>query len=289
MKTSLMTTVIATLVLTAVSASAQSESMSMNQSKETFEKSKETSNISATSKAQALHTDSVYFSMPREDMTYTEFGAFTQKQKFNTDIKNSEANRSNSADNKAFYFEHSRGLMENLAVDFNLDYFMKDEAAFRNSSGVNKAMIGLRSYFEAMDVKWIYGGALTYLPDGESNDNSSKLAVSAKIGFEEAVDIARWGAEIAASTQDNVYFQNSLNLVGFFEMPFVKSVDFGVTAGADITRISASEQANFVKAYGQYNIDAVSAAQIHLQQNNTKKDSLSMTESEAGLALTRVF
>lgn len=287
MRISLMTTVIAALLIAGVTASAQSESMNMNESTQTFEKSKETSNISAISKAQALHTESVYFSMPREDMTFTEFGAFTQKQKFNTATTNQAAG--NTANNQAFYFKHSRGLMENIALDFNLDYFMKDETAFRNSSGVNEAMVGLRSYFDAMDVKWIYGGALTYLPDGEALDDGSKLAVSAKIGFEEAVDIARWGAELAVSTKDHVFFQNSFNLIGFFEMPFVKSFDLGVTAGADITRISASEQANFVKAYGQYNIDAVSAAQIRLQQNNTKKDNLSMTESEAGLSLTRVF
>lgn len=289
MRISLMTTVIAALLIAGVSASAQSESMNMNESTQTFEKSMETSNISAASRAQALHTDSVYFSMPREDMTFTEFGAFTQKQKFNTAIADSESTRNNSANNQAFYFKHSRGLTENVALDFNLDYYMKDETAFRNSSGVNEALIGLRSYFEAMDVTWVYGGAFTYLPDGESQDNASKLAVMAKFGFEESVDIARWGAEIAASTKDNVYFQNSFNLIGFFEMPFVKSFDVGVTAGADITRISASEQANFVKAYGQYNIDAVSAAQLRLQQNNVKKDSFSMTESEAGLSLTRVF
>jgi hypothetical protein len=140
-----------------------------------------------------------------------------------------------------------------------------------------------------MGMNWVYGGNLTYLPDGEFLDKSSKVTAAAKIGFEEAVDIARWGLQFEASTKDSFYFQNQTNLVAFFELPFVKNFNVGVTAGADLTKVSANEQNNFAAAYGQWSIDSVSAAQLNVKQTNQKKYDNSLTESEVGLALNRVF
>ncbi len=138
-------------------------------------------------------------------------------------------------------------------------------------------------------MKWIYGAHLIYLPEGENRDRSSKLAVAAKIGFEEHVDIARWGAEAEASSKDTAFFQNQLNLIGFFEMPFVKQLNMGVSAALDVTKLSESEQHNHVKVYGQYVIDPVSAAQMSLKQINEKSSGLAITETEIGLAMTKVF
>ncbi len=241
--------------------------------------------LSAKSKNEALSTESIHYSLPRLDMTYMELGAYNQRQNF----KSSPVEDKTNLNNQVFYFKHSRGLMENLALDFNLDYFLRDEKATALSSGVNELSLGLRSRFEAMEMKWIYGAHLIYLPDGEKMDSTSKLAANATIGFEEAVDIARWGVEAEVSTKDSAFFRDQFNLIGFFEMPFVKQLNMGVSAGMDITKLSANEQNNFVKVYGQYVIDPVSSAQASLRQNNEKSSDLSITETEIGLAMTRVF
>lgn len=267
-----------------LSAAAQFETSNPSES---FLKSSETYNLQANSRNQALITDSIYYSLPEEDMTFIELGAFNQRQK--AKLNRRAVDERDASNNQAFYFKHSRGLYQDLALDFNLDYFMQDENAFGRSTGVNEAMLGLRSHFQYFGMNWIYGGGLTYIPDGEYRDNSSKLAVAAKIGFEEAVDIARWGFEVEGSTKDTAFFQNQLNLMGFFEMPFVKDINMGVNAGADITKVSANQQSNFARVYGQYNIDAVSAAQVNIKQLNQKNGDLSLSESELGLALTRVF
>ena len=278
-------TALAVLVISATQASAQDSTYS-NENSSTFLKSNETSNIAATNRSQALITDSMHYALPHEDMTYMELGAYNQRQKARLTDATAD---SNAANNQAFYFKHSRGLYENLALDFNLDYFMQEENAFGRSTGVNEGLLGLRSNFEAAGLTWVYGGNLTYIPDGEYGDADSKVAVAAKIGFEEAVDIARWGFETEASTKDSAFFQNQLNLIGFFEMPFIKNLNMGVTAGADITKISASQQNNFAKVYGQFNLDAVSGAQVSFKQTNQKNESASLSESEIGAALNRVF
>lgn len=240
---------------------------------------------SAKNRVEALSTESIHYSLPHKDMTYMELGAYNQRQNF----KNSFASDKENLNNQVFYFQHSRGLAENIAMDFNLDYFLRDEKATELSSGVNELSLGLRSHFEGFAMKWVYGAHLIYLPDGENLDRSSKLAAAAKIGFEEHVDIARWGAEVEASSKDTAFFQNQLNLIGFFEMPFVKQLNMGVSAALDVTKLSDSEQHNYVKVYGQYVIDPVSAAQLSLKQINEKSSNLAITDTEIGLAMTRVF
>lgn len=287
MKNQILATLAASLLMGSSLAMAQSQSLtidSTNQSTVTFEKSKETSNIAASNRSQALITDSIYYSLPHEDMTFIELGAFSQRQSTKTFTSSDKSKFSN----QVFFFKHSRGLSEDIALDFNLDYFIRDENSAR-ATGVNEALLGARSHFEGLGMNWIYGAHLIYLPDGEALDNSSKLAIAAKIGFEEAVDIARWGIETELSTKDSAFFQNSFNLLGFFEIPFVKTFNMGVSAGADLTKLTASQQNNFAKVYGQYNIDAVSGAQLSLRQVNQKDGDSTLTETEAGLALTRVF
>lgn len=267
-------TVLMTFALAGTTALAQ------NQTTITFEKAKETENLAASNRSQALVTDSMYYSLPHEDMTFLKLGAFNQRE--------NRRDLDSKMNNQVFFFNHSRGLTENLALDFNLNYFVRDERSSR-STGIEEAAIGARSHFEAAGMNWIYGGNLMYLPEGESLDSSSKVALAARIGFEEAVDIARWGIEAEATTKDSAFFKQSLNLIGFFEIPFVKSFNMGVSAGTDFTKMTSSQQNNFARVYGQYNIDNVSAAQLNLKQTNEKNSDASLTDSEVGIALTRVF
>ena len=239
--------------------------------------------ISASSRSQALQTESIYYSLPRAEMTYLELGTYTQAQTFRApNVENTHLA------NQAFFFNHSRGLTDELALDFGMDYFLRDNASNYGTTGINKASLGARSHFDAMNVSWIYGAAIGYLPENELLTNN-KFVASGKIGFEERVDIAKWGMETELTTQDSAYFHDQLNLIGFFEIPFARQFNVGVAGGADLEHLSNSDQNNFARAYGQYAIEKVSAVQATLKQSNQKSGNQSLTQTEIGLSLNRVF
>ena len=239
--------------------------------------------ISASSRAQALQTQSIYYSLPRAEMTYLELGTYTQAQTFRSDAADTSRLR-----NQAFFFNHSRGLSDEVALDFGLDYFLRDNDSNYGTTGINQASLGARSHFDAMDVNWVYGANVGYLPENEMLTNN-KLVLSGKIGFEERVDIAKWGMESEYSTKDSAYFHDQLNLVGFFEIPFAPQFNVGIAGGLDVAHMSNSDQNNFARAYGQYAFEKVSAVQASLKQSNQKSGSDSLTETEIGLSLNRVF
>ncbi len=240
--------------------------------------------VTASSRSEALITESQYYSLPHKDMTYFDLGTYNQRQKYDSDIS-----KNNRLSNQVFYFNHARGLSQNVALDFNLDYSVRDENSVQGSTGVNSMILGLRSHFNAMGMQWIYGANMGYLPQGELRASDSKAVVTARIGFEETVDIARWGAELVGSSQNTAFFDDQLNLQAFFEMPFVRRFDVGVSAGADINHLSSSAYNNFARVYGDASLDSVSSARLSLRQNNQMKESASLSEAEVGLALTRVF
>lgn len=242
--------------------------------------------LEASSKSEALQTQSIYYSLPRKDMTYLELGAFNQGQDFRT-----EATGTDRLNNQAFFFNHSRGLTEELALDFNVNYFLRDNNTNYGSTGIGQASLGGRSHFDAMELNWVYGAYLTYLPDGQYLNDGDKFAVTGKIGFEETVDIAKWGLEAQLSTQNTQLFDQTAMFIGFFEIPFVNKVNVGISGGADLARAGNlnTDHNNFARAYAQYAFDKVSAVQANLKQVNQKEDGNSLSETEVGLALNRVF
>ncbi len=78
---------------------------------------------SAKNRTEALSTESIHYSLPHKDMTHMELGAYNQRQNF----RNSFVDGKENLNNQVFYFQHSRGIAENIAMDFNLDYFLRDE------------------------------------------------------------------------------------------------------------------------------------------------------------------
>jgi hypothetical protein len=266
------------------SAFAASETLSLNSVSASASQIHDTMNIAAKNKAEALQTESMFYSLPRAEMTFIELGAYTQKQ----NVKMQTEYRNRNLNNQAFFFKHSRGLNDYVALDFAISYFMLDGSADR-SSGVNETTLGLRSSFEALDLNWVYGGNLGYIPNGEYQDGTSRVALTANIGFEEAVDIARWGVQMEGTSKDSYYSQNQMHLIGFFEIPFVQKLNMGVSAGVDLTRLNGSDQNNFASVYGQYAVEAVSAVQLSLKQINQKSGNSETTDAEVGLSLNRVF
>jgi hypothetical protein len=216
-------------------AFAATETMSLGSSSVSASQVHDSMNLAAKNKAEALQTDSMYYSLPRAEMTFIEIGALTQRQ----NVKGRE-----NLNNQAFFFKHSRGLSDQVALDFGINYFMLDSSSAR-SSGVNETNIGLRSNFQAANIAWVYGANLAYIPNGEFQDTSSRVALTANIGFEEAVDIARWGMQFEGTSKDSLYSQSQAHLIGFFEVPFVQKLNVGVSAGIDATRLNDSEQNNF--------------------------------------------
>lgn len=270
-------------------AHASQDSMSLPAITTTSASTTETvRDIAARSREQALLTESVYYSLPRENMSSFEMGGYslrTNERRNGNFIFPDES----SQRGQGLYFKHSRGVLEKVALDFDLNYAWPDQSASNQYSGINHLSLGGRSLFQGLGLNWVYGGALTYLPNGEINDRDSKTTVSAKIGFEERVDIARWGLETQVSSQNTLFADEQLNLVGFFEIPFITTLKMGASAGADVRSLGTDKQSNFARIYGRYSMDKVSDAQLAVQQTNQQSNILKQSDAEVSLSMSRVF
>ncbi len=244
--------------------------------------------LSAQSREQALATESLHYSLPRENMSYFEMGGYSQRSNARlTPNQGSEAKASLTS--QGLYFNHSRGIFETFALDFSLNYAWPEPSAADQYSGINSFGLGARSLFEGLGLTWVYGASATYLPNGELLESNSKTALSAQIGFEERVDIARWGMQTQVSSQNTLFAREQFNLIGFFEIPFVTRLKMGASAGADLRSLGGSDQSNFARIYGRFSLDKVSDAQIALSQTNDQNENIRRSDAEISLAMTRVF
>lgn len=235
--------------------------------------------ITANSRNEALIATSDFNALPREDMTYLEIGGYGQRADFGSSVQN----------NNVFYFEHSRGITDSFALDFNLDYTAKDSSATTGSTGISRSALGGRSNFASLGMNWIYGANLVYVPETRLRGSGRELAIAGQFGFEENVDIATWGLQIDVSSENTNYSTSQSNFTGFFEMPFVANFNMGLSGGIDLASIDAETQRNHAKIYGKYSVDRVSAVQVFAKQQNEKINSNDSTSNEMGLALSRVF
>jgi len=240
--------------------------------------------VAAGSRSEALKTESSFYSVPRQDMTYFEVGAYNQRQNYSVNQEDTKTN------DQAFFFQHSRGLTEDLALDFGFNYFMHDQNSRNNSTGINRISLGGKSTFEGIwGLSWVYGAHVAYLPQGENSTSDSKAIILGQIGFEERVDIARWGLQFAPTTEDGIFSKDQFTFEGFFEIPVVRSFDLGIQGGADLAHLTDQEQENYAQFYGQYGFDKVSAAKVFLRQRSAKSFEQTASLTEAGLSISKVF
>lgn len=232
-------------------------------------------------KSDALSTQSIYFSLPKD------FGSITQVGGYN---KNQSLKGGEDFQSQIFYFSHSYGVSEELALDLSLDYLLADKDS-NASSGIDVAAATARSSFKALGVNWVYGGSLLFLSN-ESQDSSasSEAGLAAKIGFEETSGVARWGVETEVTSKDSTYYDNQWNLIGFFEMPFFKELTLGANAGIDFIGFDGAPKNSFGKLFAEYALDASSAAQLSLKQIAEESDGFaSLSETQVGVGLNKVF
>ncbi len=238
--------------------------------------------IAASSRSEALKTDSAFYSVPKKDMSYFELGGYRQGE-------TTKEMQTQNLTNQVFYFNHSRGLTEDIALDFAFDYVMRDASAQTRTTGVNQVSLGARSTFEFLSMNWIYGAHAIYIPNGEARDSRIKSAVQGEIGFEENVDIAKWGLQLVPTTRQAMLNKEQMYLQGFFEVPVINSLNLGIQGGADMLHLANNEQENYAQFYGQYMIDKVSSAKVFMRERTANLNSTSVTDTEAGLAVSKVF
>lgn len=248
--------------------------------------------IVAGSRTEALKTEASFYSVPKKDMSYFELGGYRQGETVKSSGYDQYYNlekQTQNLTNQVFYFNHSRGLTEDIALDFSFDYVMRDASAQTRTTGVNQVSLGARSTFEFLSMNWVYGAHAIYIPNGEVRDSNVKAAVQAEIGFEENVDIAKWGLQLAPTTRQALLNKEQMYLQGFFEVPVVSSVNLGIQGGADMLHLANNEQENYAQFYGQYMIDKVSSAKVFMRERTANLKSTSVTDTEAGLAVSKVF
>lgn len=244
--------------------------------------------IAANSRAEALKTESTFYSVPRAEMSFFEIGGYRQSE--TTRFAGYEAEDGKTYNNQMFYFNHSRGLTDDIAIDFSFDYLMRDSSAQYRTTGVEQVAVGLRSTFDFMDMKWVYGAHAAYIPNGEIANKSTKAVVDGEIGFEETVDIAKWGVQLTPTSRRGLLSGQQMYLNGFFEVPIVNAAILGLQAGADTLHLSKdSEQENYAQFYGQYLFDKVSSAKMFIREKNATMAGRSVTDAEVGLGFSRVF
>lgn len=241
--------------------------------------------IAASSRFEALKTDSAFYSVPKKDMSFFELGGYRQGEIVKTNGYSEKQNLTN----QVFYFNHSRGLTDEAALDFSFDYFMRDASAQTRTTGINQVSLGARSTFEFLSMNWIYGAHVIYIPNGEARDSKIKAAVQAEIGFEENVDIAKWGLQIVPTTRQAMLNKEQMYLQGFFEVPVINALNLGIQGGADMMHLANDEQENYAQFYGQYMIDKVSSVKLFMRERSASLGSSSVTDTEAGLGVSKVF
>lgn len=231
-------------------------------------------------RADALSTDSIYYSLPQANRSMIEIGGYSQDRKSSGTSAEMKSN--------VFNFKQTKGLSNNVAVNFGLDYFLVDESSSTYSSGISEITLGARSSFLSSGLKWIYGMNVSYIGNDDASDGTNVIiGGAAKIGFEKNSSNSRWGLETEATTKNNTYTSNRINLVGFFEFPFFRQITIGTAAGLDMTSFNLDKQNSFGKIYSQYELDSSAAVQLMVKQSVESRRSQS--ETQAGLALNKVF
>ncbi len=248
--------------------------------------------IAASSRSEALKTYSAFYSVPKKDMSFFELGGYRQGETVKSNGYNENyvyEKQTQNLTNQVFYFNHSRGLTDDVALDFSFDYFMRDASAQSRTTGVNQVSLGARSTFEFLSMNWIYGAHVIYIPNGEVRDSNIKSAAQAEIGFEDNVDIAKWGLQIVPTTRQAMLNKEQMYLQGFFEVPVINALNLGIQGGADMLHLANNEQENYAQFYGQYMIDKVSSVKLFMRERSASLGSNSVTDTEAGLGVTKVF
>ena len=83
--------------------------------------------------------------------------------------------------------------------------------------------------------------------------------------------------------------KEQMYLQGFFEVPVINALNLGIQGGADMLHLANNEQENYAQFYGQYMIDKVSSVKLFMRERSASLGSNSVTDTEAGLGVTKVF